>query len=510
MYLTYAVTFVKSYWIIIIISIFSFPTFQSHVESTTDSNLNSLGGHQYTYQLAYSEIKDYTLPLAHRSHEEAFHHNRTGLWKVLEAECKVLKRRIRRKETANNNAVPIPCEISHVDTFKQFLDGLRRINGEDDDSITFESWNSHCIEQLRNEIRTPLVCQAAAYLAVPFPLKVSDRKSIVTERSPDIINKKVPKRDSLKFISISIDSNYGSAHTTNTITVNSACVHNVTIDILGVGDKLFKKLGWEAAANKLNYIVNFLRNIVDAENTIILYVDGHDIIFQDNTEELINKFLSTNTRILFGAEHACFPLKFFPWDMNIGPWLGYCTRHGNKCSNSRFICDTLYPKSGDQLKNPYNRWLNSGAFIGFASDLRDIAIEVGKMPSDMLSTWPGTDQGLWNHLFLTGMWGISLDYESKIFLSACSVRDDKNDIIPQASDQLVQGNDVILPLIEVPSKDLIIWKNAYADSIPSIIHFNGNGKKMLPELKNRYRTLPGQSETVCRNMMRTHKSFSIE
>ena len=74
--------------------------------------------------------------------------------------------------------------------------------------------------------------------------------------------------------------------------------------------------------------------------------------------------------------------------------------------------------------------LNSGGFIGFASDLKDILDSVSRIPTDLLHMWPGTDQGLYNHLLLSGRWDIHVDYESSIFLSF-GILDDQYETYPQ-------------------------------------------------------------------------------
>jgi hypothetical protein len=109
-------------------------------------------------------------------------------------------------------------------------------------------------------------------------------------------------------------------------------------------------------------------------------------------------------------------MKSFPWNLNLEKWLGSC-QGTSACSNGRYICDTLYPQPSPNIKDKGNRWLNSGGFIGFASDLRSMFESVGRIPLDILQSWPGTDQGLYTHLLLAGHWNIHIDYESKIFLS---------------------------------------------------------------------------------------------
>jgi GR25 family glycosyltransferase involved in LPS biosynthesis len=72
---------------------------------------------------------------------------------------------------------------------------------------------------------------------------------------------------------------------------------------------------------------------------IILFVDGYDVFFAHNLDEIINRFLSFNCDILFAGEIFCWP------DQSLSP---------------SFVANTKY------------KHLNSGCYIGYTKDLKKI------------------------------------------------------------------------------------------------------------------------------------------
>lgn len=181
------------------------------------------------------------------------------------------------------------------------------------------------------------------------------------------------------------------------------------------------------------------------------------------------------------VEHACSPMKSYPWNLNLDKWLGPCT---GACSNSRYICDTLYPQPSPKLKDKTNKWLNSGGFIGFASDLKDILDSVSRIPSDILQSWPGTDQGLYTHLLLSGNWNIHLDYESKIFLSF-GLSEDPYETYPKRATTSGLLKEVA-QFDAFGNRTLTTWKSSIDGSVPSLIHFNADGKSVLDTVTKNY------------------------
>ena len=132
---------------------------------------------------------------------------------------------------------------------------------------------------------------------------------------------------------------------------------------------------------------------------IVLFVDSTDVLFQSDKDTILQKFLSTGSRILFSGEHACFPMKYWPWNMDLGEWL-YKDGCKGACSNSRFVCDHLFPKSVNRA-DPGNKWLNSGCIIGYAKDLKRLMDDLRVLPRELIETWGGGDQGLYAYAALS-------------------------------------------------------------------------------------------------------------
>jgi len=89
----------------------------------------------------------------------------------------------------------------------------------------------------------------------------------------------------------------------------------------------------------------------------------------------------------------------------------------------------------------------------------------------MISHWPGTDQGLDAHLFLSGKFPIALDYQSAVFQSWGLV----NRTVEETAIQQGRTTDTIVRFD--PSSEL--WLNSYTNAVPPILHFNADGKKFM-------------------------------
>ena len=59
--------------------------------------------------------------------------------------------------------------------------------------------------------------------------------------------------------------------------------------------------------------------------------------------------------------------------------------------------------------------LNSGVFIGYLEALYGMVLRIDSVPKYLVANWPGTDQGLYSHIFLSGEFDIALDYSSSLF-----------------------------------------------------------------------------------------------
>ncbi|XP_054009537.1 procollagen-lysine,2-oxoglutarate 5-dioxygenase [Hylaeus anthracinus] len=121
-----------------------------------------------------------------------------------------------------------------------------------------------------------------------------------------------------------------------------------SVDVYGFRDNL-KVLGlgqpWQGGNIKTSpgggYKVSLLKKALEEyqfdEQKIIIFTDSYDVIFLSNLAQIIEKFKSMNARVLFSAEGACWPDKSLA---------------------------SKYP-----LATRGKRFLNSGGFIGYASDV---------------------------------------------------------------------------------------------------------------------------------------------
>ena len=397
--------------------------------------------------------------------------------------------------------------------FQVFLNGLKSlhkdISGIDPKSFDKLSWDAHCSSQEKlKDGRTQSICQALYYLILPFPFynhNHSLKKSIQDESNLDLNvkenkdksnNYKNPLEEittstselKLKLVTVISDYKWNTA-----LSVQSSCLFDTPITVLGVGIKnMFKK----GLAKKIYLLRSYLDHIPEHEldNSVVLFVDGTDTMIQTNEKVILEKFIKLGHRMVFSGEHSCFPMKYFPWNFNVyGSSSSSSSSSSNSssrigktglkkiikgdkwkpcgagsCSNSRYICDTLFPKGPDN--DPANRWLNSGAFIGYARDLRDaIKTIVEDLPNDVLSLWPGGDQGMYSHLYLSRRYDIHIDTNASLFLSFGLVRNEDEWSKGMTTKNILEKNRNFNEVDE----ELGNWFRARTyQHFPAIFHFN--------------------------------------
>ncbi len=130
----------------------------------------------------------------------------------------------------------------------------------------------------------------------------------------------------------------------------SAAVQGLDLNVLGWDDAIQEH---EAVnKNKIKAMNNFITQGGISDDDIIFFIDGWDSLYMGGASELLEKYLSFNTRkVVFGAELGLFP------DM----W---------KDSFPEPPSSPLYPNS----ENPGQRHkhLNSGVYVGFKSTLATV------------------------------------------------------------------------------------------------------------------------------------------
>lgn len=168
---------------------------------------------------------------------------------------------------------------------------------------------------------------------------------------------------------------------------------------------------------KVNILFNYLKSSYIHDHDVIIFVDGYDVIINDDIDTIRERFYSFNTDIVFAAEKTCWP------DVNL---------------SSKF----------DKTPTGYN-YLNSGCFIGYRWALL-------RLINNNLIDDSEDDQLFYQHRFLeqkdSFKLKVSLDTENYIFQCVSGASSD----------------------IDVLSNGQLI--NTSTKACPSILHGNG-GKR---------------------------------
>ncbi len=202
---------------------------------------------------------------------------------------------------------------------------------------------------------------------------------------------------------------------------------NIPLQIIGWGEE------WKGLGQKLTGITNAVQQLPD--NTIVMFTDAYDILFTRNASDLLRRYRSfSGSPLIFSAECGCSPQSDYD------PML---------CLHDYPSAPTLY------------RYLNSGAWIGLARDVRRFLQAVLSDAGE--GAVLANDQELVNHYYIKQKMNITLDHHSLIFQSM-----HENFLAP-------------LPIC-VPMEDLNYqfdgsWWNAHTGSTSAVFHFNGGGKK---------------------------------
>ena len=168
------------------------------------------------------------------------------------------------------------------------------------------------------------------------------------------------------------------------------------------------------------------------ENKLIVFTDSYDVICNNNINNLINNYKKFyDNKIVFASENSCWPDK----DL-----------------------ENLYPNV-----NKSNKYLNSGLFIGYINDIKNIIKKEIKPYED--------DQLYYTYEFLCNQDDIKLDYDNKLFLCL------------NCSENEYNIN---------KSKSLLYYKH----NIPTFLHGNGP-----PKIKRRLNYV---SNYLCNNYNSTY------
>ncbi|XP_025161345.1 procollagen-lysine,2-oxoglutarate 5-dioxygenase 3 isoform X1 [Harpegnathos saltator] len=202
------------------------------------------------------------------------------------------------------------------------------------------------------------------------------------------------------------------------------------LKILGLGESW--KGGNVSSGPGGGYKVNLLRKALedyrDDENKIVLFTDSYDVIFLGGLSAIVERFLDTGARILFSAEGYCWPDKSLA---------------------------SQYP-----AVSRGKRYLNSGSFIGYATDLLAILDTVSIEDED-------DDQLLYTNVYLNdelrARHRIKLDHKSDIFQNLFGAVADV--------ELRFKGEEAYL-------------QNIVYNTVPLVLHGNGHSKLVLNSLGN--------------------------
>lgn len=222
---------------------------------------------------------------------------------------------------------------------------------------------------------------------------------------------------------------------------------------------------------KDNLLRNYLMQVDDSE--IILFTDGYDSVLLSGEDELLDKFYSAKTDLLFSAETICFPVKSL---------------------------SSLYPDTGSSF-----RYLNSGGFIGKASLIKEM-LDKQVVIEEQEFIW--SNQYAWTLRYLQNTGKMKIDSKCELFYTfyvnvSASLLPDQKDNDPEVYSKLFNEwfqKNFDLRNGRIFSKITNTW--------PCNAHFNGTSKSFLkyymdiPNLL--YSKLPGSNKIIF-----THSTGSI-
>jgi hypothetical protein len=215
----------------------------------------------------------------------------------------------------------------------------------------------------------------------------------------------------VEIVTISTDNKFYYPHL-----VESCKKNKGKLTTLGMGEE------WKGYNWKFKKMINYLTNLSD--DKIVCFVDGYDVISCRDLTELADEFIKLKNKykckIVVGCDEYGFIGKKIVAHISFG-----------KCDN---------------------QYLNSGTYIGYVKDLKDIISKIYQInPSDSAD-----DQVLMIQYYNEHPGEIHIDYECKLFLT------------------------LMYPLIEVDYFTSVIINNNKLlavdyKSMPFFIHAPGNG-----------------------------------
>ncbi|XP_071778537.1 procollagen-lysine,2-oxoglutarate 5-dioxygenase 2 isoform X2 [Centroberyx gerrardi] len=212
--------------------------------------------------------------------------------------------------------------------------------------------------------------------------------------------------------------------------MQSAKYFNYTVKVLGMGAEwrggdVGRSIG---GGQKVRLLKEAMEGLADQDDLVVLSVDSYDLIFAGGPEEILRKFQKANHKVLFAAEGLIWPDK----------------RLAEKYPSVR---------SG-------KRFLNSGGIIGYAPYVNKVVAQWNLHDND-------DDQLFYTKIYLDPLQrdtlNMTLDHKCQIFQNLNGAIDE-----------------VLLKF----GTDRVRVRNTVYDTLPVVVHGNGNTKMYLNYLAN--------------------------
>ena len=240
-------------------------------------------------------------------------------------------------------------------------------------------------------------------------------KNSETEKSEPYVSSNGKEFDSnIKVLTVATENNDGLR-----LLLDSAKKFGIKVEVLGL-DKEWNdggnkpRLDYPGGGQKVNLLKEKLKEFDDDD--IVVFTDAYDVVYNSNLNEMIGKFKSSGSDLVFGAEFYCWPDENLKRTYPLGP-------------NDK-------------------HFLNSGVFIGYVKKLKEVTSPPINDEDD--------DQLYYTHRFLErvnmGDMSVGLDYLSHIFQTCLANKAEA---------------------LRVDGTKSRFW-NATYKTIPSIIHGNGD------------------------------------
>ncbi|XP_046879304.1 procollagen-lysine,2-oxoglutarate 5-dioxygenase 2 isoform X2 [Hypomesus transpacificus] len=212
--------------------------------------------------------------------------------------------------------------------------------------------------------------------------------------------------------------------------MQSANYFNYTVKVLGMGEPwkggdVGRSIG---GGQKVRLLKEAMEVLADQENLVVLSVDSYDLIFAGGPDEILRKFQQANHKVLFAAEGLVWPDK-------------------------RLVDKYPSVRSG-------KRFLNSGGIMGYAPYVNKVVKQWDLHDND-------DDQLFYTKIYLDlsqrNSLNITLDHKCQIFQNLNGAIDE-----------------VLLKF----GNERVRVRNSVYDTLPVVVHGNGNTKMYLNYLAN--------------------------